>query len=141
MIVKDSQIKSLAVFFYAQSEVRFLDYTKTIKLDFNLSDESTECVVVKQNDALTRIINVELYNDGIRYIPEEDTEFSFRSESVNRGGVTVVNVDGTLVITLDGGFTSECGKYPCDIQLTKGDSVISTETFIIDVRPSPIIWR
>lgn len=63
-----------------------MDYTKTIKLDFNLSDESTECVAVKQNDALTRIINVELYNDGIRYIPEEDTEFSFRSESVNRGG-------------------------------------------------------
>lgn len=118
-----------------------MDYTKTIKLDFDIPDGSPDCVVVKQDDALTRIINVELYKNGIRYIPEEDEEVGFRSESVNRGGVTVANIDGVIVITLDGDFTSVCGKYKSDVTLIKDEKMIATETFVIEVRPSPIWWR
>ena len=130
-----------------------MDYLLNIKLDLNL-DREMPVARVKQGDASARKLTIFLEKDGETFIPESGVQFLFRCEKPDGHAVildseyqdetlgrtpVVNNGDGTVTVELTGQVTVVPGVCRCDICMYKGEQILSTVPFAIDVKRSPNI--
>lgn len=119
-----------------------MEYTKELILDLNAYGDMP-VVVVKQCDRLTRFLAVQLQKDGEDYTPDSGYSVRFRCRKPDGRKVSYpcTMADGTVTIELSEQVAIVPGKCFCDICFTKGEFVISTLPFSIDVRPSPGVGK
>ena len=130
-----------------------MNYNKQIILDVNATG-SESVVNVKQGDAYSRFINIQLLADGKEYVPDEGATFLLRCQKPDGKAVVldsqfideeleryliIKNEDNTVTVELVPQITAVVGRCKCDLTMILNESVLSTMTFIINVLRSPDI--
>lgn len=115
-------------------------YGERLNLDFDIPNETAQIVRVKLGDAYTRYLSIRLFKSGEPYSPPDGCTVKLRCEK--RDGRTVerspYSVDGnTVVFYLSPTSMNVAGKCICDVCLSDGDNVLSSESFFMFVHYSP----
>ena len=128
-----------------------MEYTRDITVNFTPSGE-IPVVRVKQGDTMTRFIRIRLIRGDEPYIPGSEQVILFREEKPDGHGVLVDNTwedetlhrcfvvnngDGTVTVELVSQMTACAGYCKCDLCFQRGDYLISTAPFLLDVEAAP----
>lgn len=109
--------------------------TENLALDFGRSTLPIT-VFAKQYDKDTRAIEVTPYNNGQSYELEQDV--TARLQLTKADGHTVINdcviEDGVIKVTLTAQCLTAAGTATAEIALYKGEEVLSSQIFYIDVK-------
>jgi len=109
-----------------------------IKLDF-YAYTKREIVAAKQYDDRTRILEIELYDNGQRFVIPEDCMALFAAKT---GGSAILRkamvLDNLIIVTLEQGALARAGLMACEIILLglKTEYVLSSALFHIRVLQS-----
>ena len=114
-----------------------MEIRQKIKLDF-ARDTMPITVFAKQNDANTRFIEITPLNCGQSYVLEEG--ITPRIQLTKADGHTVLTdatvTDGKIIAELTEQALAAAGTAVAEIGLYKGDELLSSQVFYIDVKKS-----
>jgi len=114
-----------------------MEIRQKIKLDF-ARDTMPITVFAKQNDANTRFIEITPLNCGQSYVLEEGV--TPRIQLTKADGHTVLTdatvTDGKIIAELTEQALAAAGTAVAEIGLYKGDELLSSQVFYIDVKKS-----
>lgn len=98
-------------------------------------------VYAKQGDKNSRVLKVLLFNQGTRVLPAVTDQITLRCIKPDQKSCMITgSVDDTGIISVE--LTDQClavpGSVRADIAVQRGESVISSVTFFIQVSPMPL---
>lgn len=117
-----------------------MDYTQEISVDVS-GKTKYKYIDAKQFDNKSRYLKITLREDGQKLTPESGVTAAFRCRKPDGTiclNAATVNSDGTVTAELTCEMLACKGEAKADICLIKGNSVLSTVTFFIQIDEAPI---
>ena len=108
------------------------------RIDLTPNASYTETVSVSQDDVGREIV-IDLYKDGTSYTPASGTVITMQGTKPSGLGYTITGTASGSSVTFltTAAMTQEFGRFPSELVLTNGTTVIGTANFALYVERNP----